>query len=152
MKCPPVTDNPAMPPSFGLLLRQVRDGLVRELDAEMKGVLPDFGFSHYVGLKVLSLQSPCTANELAQALDQTPSAVTRLLDKLEALGYVRREPHAQDRRALQIVMTDEGRQMWTQLKQRGDKAMAYALRDLTPDEREQLLSLMTRVRDSLNSP
>jgi len=154
MNCPTdsLTDNLSNPPSFGLLLRQVRDGLVRQLDAEMKGVLPDFGFSHYVGLKILSLRSPCTANELALALDQTPSAVTRLLDKLEALGYVRREPHAQDRRALQIVMTDEGRQMWIQLKERGDAAMAYALRDLTPDEREQLIALMTRVRDSLNSP
>ncbi|HEY0334277.1 MAG TPA: MarR family transcriptional regulator [Stenotrophomonas sp.] len=153
MNCPSATlnDNLPNPPSFGLLLRQVRDGLVRQLDAEMKGVLPDFGFSHYVGLKVLSLHSPCTANELAQALDQTPSAVTRLLDKLEALGYVRREPHAQDRRALQIVMTDEGRQMWIQLKVRGDHAMDYALRDLTPDERDQLISLMTRVRDSLNN-
>jgi DNA-binding MarR family transcriptional regulator len=152
MNCPPLTDSHLMPPSFGLLLRQVRDGLVRQLDAEMKGALPDFGFSHYVGLKILASHSPCTANELAQALDQTPSAVTRLLDKLEALGYVRREPHALDRRALQIVMTDEGRQMWVQLKQRGDAAMDYALRDLTPDEREQLISLMTRVRDSLNSP
>ena len=78
------------PPTFGLLLRQVRDALMRQLDAEMKGELPDFGFSHYVGLKVLAVRSPCTANELAQALDQTPSAVTRLLDKLEALGAVRR--------------------------------------------------------------
>ncbi|RBC62546.1 MarR family transcriptional regulator, partial [Xanthomonas oryzae pv. oryzae] len=33
-------------PSFGLLLRQVRDALMRQLDAEMKGELPDFGFSH----------------------------------------------------------------------------------------------------------
>ena len=38
--------------------------------------------------------APCTANELAQAIDQVPSAVTRLLDKLEALGCVRRQPHA----------------------------------------------------------
>ncbi|RBI53946.1 MarR family transcriptional regulator, partial [Xanthomonas oryzae pv. oryzae] len=48
-------------PSFGLLLRQVRDALMRQLDAEMKGELPDFGFSHYVGLKVLAVRSPCTA-------------------------------------------------------------------------------------------
>lgn len=144
------TDN--IPPSFGLLLRQVRDGLVRQLDLEMKHELPDFGFSHYVGLKVLAARSPCTANELAQALEQTPSAITRLLDKLEALGAVRREPHATDRRALQIVMTDEGRALHARLLQRGDRAMAYALRDLAQAERDQLTHLLTRVRDSLNSP
>jgi DNA-binding MarR family transcriptional regulator len=89
---------------------------------------------------------------LAQALDQVPSAVTRLLDKLEAMGCVRREPHAQDRRALQIVLTDEGRQLWARLKQRGDQTIDDAMRDLSTDERAQLLSLMTRVRDSLITP
>lgn len=140
------------PPSLGLLLRQVRDGLMRQLDVSMAEENLDIGFTHYLGLKVLSFRAPCTANELAQALDQVPSAVTRLLDKLEALGCVRREPHAQDRRALQIVMTDEGRQLWARLKQRGDAVMDDAMRDLSADERELLLSLLTRVRDSLNPP
>lgn len=101
---------------------------------------------------MLAAKAPCTANELAQALDQVPSAVTRLLDKLEAMGCVRREPHAQDRRALQIVLTDEGRQLWARLKQRGDQTIDDAMRDLSTDERAQLLSLMTRVRDSLITP
>ncbi len=137
------------PPSFGLLMRQVRDGLIRRLDAEMHNEFPDFGFSHYVGLKVLSSRSPCTANELAQALEQTPSAVTRLLDKLETMGVVRREPHAQDRRALQILMTEDGRQLWDRLKLRGEHAVEIALGDLSQPERDQLISLLIRVRDSL---
>ncbi|MFT4246464.1 MAG: MarR family transcriptional regulator [Pseudomonas sp.] len=147
MNCPSTN-----PPTFGLLLRQVRDGLMRHLDAEVRQELSDCGFSHYMGLKVLSAQSPCTANELAQALEQTPSAITRLLDKLEAMGAVRREPHAQDRRALQIVMTDQGRRLYKQLKQRGDRVMAFALRDLSAEERDRLTHLLIRVRDSLNSP
>lgn len=142
----------SQPPSFGLLLRQVRDGLVRHLDAEMRHELPELGFSHYVGLKVLAARSPCTANELAQALEQTPSAITRLLDKLEALGAVRREPHAQDRRALQVVMTEQGRVLHERLKLRGDRVMDFALRDLSPEERDHLTHLLIRVRDSLNSP
>ena len=147
MICPATT-----PPSFGLLLRQVRDGLVRQLDASMAEEDLGIGFTHYIGLKVLSHMAPCTANELAQAIDQVPSAVTRLLDKLEALGCVRREPHAQDRRALQIVLTDEGRALWARLKLRGDAVMDYALRDLSADERTLLLSLLTRIRDSLKTP
>ncbi len=142
----------ASPPSFGLLLRQVRDGLVRQLDASMAEENLGIGFTHYIGLKMLARRSPCTANELAQAIDQVPSAVTRLLDKLEALGCVRREPHAQDRRALQIVMTDEGRALWGRLQQRGDAVIDYAMRDLASEERALLLSLMTRIRDSLTTP
>lgn len=147
MQCMNVPSTAA--PSFGLLLRQVRDALMRQLDAEMKGELPDFGFSHYVGLKVLAVRSPCTANELA--LDQTPSAVTRLLDKLEALGAVRREPHAQDRRALQIVMTEQGVALWERLRLRGERAIEQGLRDLSAPERELLTSLLIRVRDALNA-
>ncbi|MCI2261270.1 MarR family winged helix-turn-helix transcriptional regulator [Xanthomonas indica] len=149
MNCAPSLSGP---PSFGLLLRQVRDGLMRRLDEAMAGLELDLCFSHYLGMKALAYMSPCTANELAQALDQNPSAVTRLLDKLEDLGWVRREAHAQDRRALQIVLTDDGRALWQQLKQRGEDAIADALRDLSAEEREHLFSLLARVRDSLNSP
>ena len=149
MNCAPSLPGP---PSFGLLLRQVRDGLMRRLDHSMTELQLGLGFSHYIGMKALAYMSPCTANELAQAIDQNPSAVTRLLDKFQDLCWVRREAHAQDRRALQIVLTDEGRALWQQLKQRGDEAIASALRDLSTDEREHLTSLLTRACDSFNSP
>lgn len=140
------------PPSLGLLLRQVRDGLARQLDASMAEENLGIGFTHFIGLKTLAHMAPCTANELAQAIDQVPSAVTRLLDKLESLGCVRREAHAQDRRALQIVLTEQGRELCARLKTRGDAVMDYAMRDLSPDERALLLSLLIRIRDSLTPP
>ncbi len=148
MSVPPI----AMPPSFGLLLRQVGDGLVRQLDAAMAEEGLGINFTHYVGLKVLANMGPCTAAELGQAINQVPSAVTRLLDKLEALGCLRRESHAQDRRALQIVLTEKGQALWQQLKVRGDRVMDLAMRDLDDAERALLTSLLTRVRDSLSSP
>ncbi|PPU92308.1 MarR family winged helix-turn-helix transcriptional regulator [Xanthomonas albilineans] len=138
-------------PSFGLLLRQVRDALMRRLDAGMAELQLGLGASHYIGMKALAHMSPCSANALAQAIDQNPSAVTRLLDKFEELGWVRREAHAHDRRALRIVLNDEGRAMWEQLRLRGDEVIASALGDLSAEEREHLTSLLIRVRDSLNS-
>ena len=42
--------------------------------------------------------------------------------------------------------------LWARLKLRGDAVMDYALRDLSADERTQLLSLLTRIRDSLTTP
>ncbi len=147
-----MTTSSPMPPSFGLLLRQVRDGLVRQLDVAMSDEGLGIGFTHYIGLKALSCKAPCTAAELGNAIGQVPSAVTRLLDRLEELGCVRRQPHVQDRRALQIVLTDEGRALWLRLKARGDRVMDQAMHDLAPAERDQLFSLLTRVRDSLSPP
>ncbi|MCD9086420.1 MarR family transcriptional regulator [Stenotrophomonas sp. SY1] len=147
-----MTDPTPMPPSFGLLLRQVRDGLVRQLDLTMAEEGLGIGFTHYIGLKALACKAPCTAAELGHAIDQVPSAVTRLLDRLEELGCIRRQPHEQDRRALQIMLTDEGRALWLRLKARGDQVIDLAMHDLAPAERDQLFSLLTRVRDALSPP
>lgn len=43
-----------------------------------------------------------TPSQLADRLDLTSGAVTALVDRLERLGWVRREPHPTDRRSLVI--------------------------------------------------
>ena len=54
--------------------------------------------------------------ELADAVVLSPTAMSRFVDRVEAAGCVRREPDPDDRRAQQIVLTDEGaallRRMW----------------------------------------
>jgi DNA-binding MarR family transcriptional regulator len=55
-------------------------------------------------------------NELAREVVLSPTAMSRFVDRVEAAGYVRREPDPNDRRALQIAITDSGvtllRRMW----------------------------------------
>lgn len=51
---------------------------------------------------------PSTQNALAKALDVSPRNVTLLVDKLEELGYVARNPHPSDRRATLVTLTDRG--------------------------------------------
>lgn len=54
--------------------------------------------------------------DLADAVVLSPTAMSRFVDRVEAAGCVRREPDPQDRRALQVTITDEGvdllRKMW----------------------------------------
>jgi DNA-binding MarR family transcriptional regulator len=47
--------------------------------------------------------------ELAQRANITPQSMGELVDDLQELGYVTREPDPSDRRAKLIVLTDEGR-------------------------------------------
>ncbi|WP_277603904.1 MarR family transcriptional regulator [Agrococcus sp. ARC_14] len=53
--------------------------------------------------------STITSTMLAEHLGLQGSSVTKLLDRLERAGHIRREPHPSDRRALSIVVTDSTR-------------------------------------------
>jgi DNA-binding MarR family transcriptional regulator len=61
-------------------------------------------------------RGPLRVKELADAVVLSPTAMSRFVDRVEAAGYVRREPDPADRRALQVTITDEGRallkRMW----------------------------------------
>ena len=50
-------------------------------------------------------------NELARAIVLSPTGMSRFADRMEAEGLVRREPDPADRRALQVVLTDGGRDL-----------------------------------------
>jgi DNA-binding MarR family transcriptional regulator len=54
--------------------------------------------------------------DLADEVVLSPTAMSRFVDRVEAAGCVRREPDPEDRRALQVTLTDEGvallRRMW----------------------------------------
>ena len=56
-------------------------------------------------------QSPLPPHQIAERLIISRATVTGLLDSLERRGYVRRLPHASDRRMLLIELTDAGRQV-----------------------------------------
>jgi DNA-binding MarR family transcriptional regulator len=59
---------------------------------------------------------PLRVKELAEAVVLSPTAMSRFVDRVENAGYVKREPDPQDRRALQVTITAEGRallrRMW----------------------------------------
>ena len=53
--------------------------------------------------------------ELARDLDVGKVTVGGLIDRLEAAGYVRREPDRDDRRAKRVLVTDRGREILDQM-------------------------------------
>ena len=91
--------------------------VTRKISAELAAAgLPDL--SWYDLLWALRRQPgrSLRVNELAREMVLSPPAMSRFVDRLEAAGCVRREPDPDDRRALQVVLTDEGlellRRMW----------------------------------------
>jgi DNA-binding MarR family transcriptional regulator len=69
--------------------------------------------------------------ELANEVVLSPTAMSRFVDRVEAAGCVRRDPDPQDRRALQVTLTDEGvdllRRMWPVYKRGIERHFAAQL-------------------------
>src|SRR5262249_10199284 len=58
-------------------------------------------------LDLLGRAGPLAAGQLAEVTGLTSGAVTRLIDRLERAGYVRRAPNPPDRRSVLIVPVAE---------------------------------------------
>src|SRR5215470_3312633 len=56
----------------------------------------------------LAQRGPCTQATLAADLRVTPRTITALVDGLVATGFVTREPHPSDRRAILVTFTERG--------------------------------------------
>jgi len=135
--------------NFALLIRQVREGLMQQLERELGAIGVELNYSQYLVLKLLSKYGPQTPGDLARWIDQNAGAMTRLLDRLEDKGYLRRQPHAEDRRALRIDLTEAGQAIWLTIHQCSERLQATALRDLEEHDRSRLFELLKRVRDTL---
>jgi DNA-binding MarR family transcriptional regulator len=131
--------------SVGLLISMVRGELVRRLEADLARLGVDLRYTQFLAIKRLAACGPMSATELARASELDGGAMTRLLDQLEAKGYLRRKPHEQDRRALRIELTEAGEAIWTHMSTAHKAMLEEAQRELSADERAHLRDYLQRM-------
>ena len=136
--------------SLPMLIRQIRDGLLRQIERHIETNDIGINYSQYLVVKILAKNGPQMPGDLARFLDHNAGAMTRLIDRLEDRGYVQRKPHAEDRRALTIELTATGQQLWQAISRYIEHAQELALRDLNAADRTRLFELLRRVRDTLD--
>src|SRR5690242_5774779 len=137
--------------SLGILLGLVRAEIVRAMEAELAAQNVNLRFTQFLILKRLARLGPMGATELARSVELDGGAMTRQLDQLERRGYLRRCPHAQDRRALRIELTDEGDALWRQLNGCNEHVLAAAQASLDDEERHRLHDYLERVLHALRN-
>ncbi len=84
--------------------------LLSFIEKRLSASLNDLEISpvHAQVLRSLSENQPVTASALAKTIERPPTSFTPILDALVSKGYVERQPHPQDRRAILVALTDEG--------------------------------------------
>ena len=137
--------------ALGLLVRQVRDAMRARWQHELVTVGHDLTFSQFLTIKKLA-DGVANATELARIAELSPGAMTRLLDRLEARGLIVRSADPGDRRALNIRLTDAGKQIARDIAQCGERVRDVALAGLDDAQRAQFMRLLAQVRDNLSKP
>jgi DNA-binding MarR family transcriptional regulator len=89
--------------------------------------------------------------DLARALRITVGAASKLADRVEATGLIRRELDADDRRASRLALTDAGRHTLADASTTYEAELAAVLdATLNTDEQQRLHDLVTRLLAAMN--
>ena len=145
--------NCPVPPStpFGLcrLIGQIRSEIVLGIEQAMQRDGVDLNFSQFLALKRLGENGPVAPGELARTLNYNPGAMTRLLDKLEQRGYLKRVPDPSDRRALRLELTQSGKAIHKRVIECSNAAAERAFACTSEPERAKLHVLLGRVLEGM---
>ena len=133
--------------SVGYLMRRIMSAVAQAVDGEMSD--PDGPtYPQWIPLHKLQVGAATTVAELARECLLDAGAMTRLLDRLEAKGLCRRVRSLEDRRVVNIELTDEGRAAAQQVPEILSRVQNEHLAGFSEAEWEQLKSFLRRILDN----
>lgn len=135
--------------SVGYLINRVAQSLARELDHRMGSV--DLTDAQWKPLLLLQQGVCLTAADIARLGCHDTGAVTRMLDRLEAKGLIRRIRSESDRRVINLQLTEEGSQISSEVPKILSHLLNQALADFSKEEFDLLTRLLERVLANLQS-
>lgn len=92
-------------------------------------------------LRHLQRSGPLSMSEAARHFDRAPSAISELMDRIEANGWIARSVDGRDRRRILIWLTDAGLALLARSSEvLSQQALGQALARMDPLQREQLLA------------
>jgi DNA-binding MarR family transcriptional regulator len=100
-------------------------------------------------LAVLAELSDLTVNELARHTSVERSALSRVLDQLEAEGLIERRPKSADKRALSIRITEAGRAAFRTMRPVRNAVLKRATEGIPPEDIEKMLSVVQQMLRNL---
>jgi DNA-binding MarR family transcriptional regulator len=98
-------------------------------------------------LNLAAAETPLRMSEIADRLVLSRGGATKVIDRLEQDGLARRSQDPDDRRALIVEITPEGRDMLETTRAVVDAALTELwAQHLTDDEAEQMLAVVDKIR------
>lgn len=133
--------------NFGFILHDVARLMRTAYDRRMKVL--GLTRSQWWVLTHLYRNDGVTQSELADILEIEKPTLGRLLDRLASNGWIRREEHAQDRRAKRVCLTEEVKPAMKAMREAAAELRRDALAGLTPEQQTQFVDTLIAVKANL---
>lgn len=133
----------------GQLMYRVRATYMNALDQALAQE-PDLAAyeisaAQYVIVSVLAQRGVDSAAQLCKDISYDGGAMTRMVDRLEAKGLIRRSRCPEDRRLVKLELTDAGRAALPKLRECSVRVLNHFLRGFSQVEARQLESFLVRM-------
>jgi DNA-binding MarR family transcriptional regulator len=130
--------------SIGRLIADVSGRLLAAFDDEMTGL----GITGAQWVILMRIANGCasSAAELCRFSRYDTGSMTRMLDRLEEKGLIRRIRSSTDRRVIHLELTAAGRDLYTLLPPVAIKVLNAHLKGFTREELDLLKSFLNRMR------
>jgi DNA-binding MarR family transcriptional regulator len=127
------------------------DSIVSVLDAARLAHSPAVPPAQLRVLTFIAAGRQTNMSRLAEALDVVPSSASRLCDRLEATGLLRRVPDPRDRREVRLTLTPAARRLLDQVRELRRQALAEVLERMAVADQEDLVRALRAFADAADA-
>ncbi len=94
--------------------------------------------------------APSTPSELGASLGLSVSAITQVVNRLEAMGYVARSEDSGDRRVRHLKLTHSGQDLMEKRQSARVRQAQIALSSLPPDRQQAVIDILEELVQACN--
>ena len=147
------SDNYEPSRSVAHLVGQVRTEMLAALDRELMADrhVADIGVTaaqFIVMTRLAAAERKKSASDLCKEMSYDAGAMTRMIDRLESKGLIRRARCTQDRRLVYLEMTEQGRSVYPRLRELSMAIQNRFLRGFSRADARQLEGLLGRMLEN----
>jgi DNA-binding MarR family transcriptional regulator len=137
----------------GHLLSRVRTEMMVALDKALASdadlAALELSAAQFIVIATLALSDTAkSSSDLCKGISYDAGAMTRMIDRLESKGLIRRNRHSDDRRVVYIELTEQGSHAFPRMKAISMGIMNRFLRGFSQAEARQLESFLTRMLEN----
>ncbi len=134
--------------TLGFVLHDVARLLRKHFDRRARGL--GLTRSQWSVLAHLARHEGINQTALAEILEIEPITLARLLDRLEAAGWVERRDDPRDRRARLLYLAEKAHPMLAEMRVLGRQTREEAMAGLSPECRDRLIETLLVIKANLS--